>query len=443
MMRISNLTQTRTPLYFAIMAVMFIIVGQMQSWNLSLAILNLCLISAIMSLGINIQWGYAGLFNVGIMGFAALGGLAAVIISAPPVPEAWDAGGAGVLLSAVIAGITSIAAIAAYKLMPASRARMAAIIAICLIGFLSSRGMYITATAAIEKVEPARTGFLGGLGLPIVLAWPVGGALAGAIAWVIGKTALGLRSDYLAIATLGISEIIVAVMKNEDWMTRGVKNVNGLPRPVPYEIDLQQAQWFLDAAAWLGLDSVTFSSIFVKLCYAGLFTVVLVVIFILSQRALNSPWGRMIRAIRDNEVAASAMGKNITARHLQIFVLGSIVVGIAGAMLTTLDGQLTPAGYHPLRFTFLIWVMVIVGGSGNNMGAVLGGFLVWFVWIEAEPVGLWLVDVLTSGMGAEHPLRLHLVASAAHMRPITMGLVLLLVLRFSPRGLLPERVVKN
>ena len=291
MMRISNLTQTRAPLYFAIMAVMFIIVGQMQSWNLSLAILNLCLISAIMSLGINIQWGYAGLFNVGIMGFAALGGLAAVIISAPPVPEAWDAGGAGVLLSAVIAGITSIAAIAAYKLMPASRARMAAIIAICLIGFLSSRGMYITATAAIEKVEPARTGFLGGLGLPIVLAWPVGGALAGAIAWVIGKTALGLRSDYLAIATLGISEIIVAVMKNEDWMTRGVKNVNGLPRPVPYEIDLQQAQWFLDWVAWLGLDSVTFSSIFVKLCYAGLFTVVLVVIFILSQRALNSPWG--------------------------------------------------------------------------------------------------------------------------------------------------------
>ena len=93
MMRISNLTQTRAPLYFAIMAVMFIIVGQMQSWNLSLAILNLCLISAIMSLGINIQWGYAGLFNVGIMGFAALGGLAAVIISAPPVPEAWDAGG--------------------------------------------------------------------------------------------------------------------------------------------------------------------------------------------------------------------------------------------------------------------------------------------------------------------------------------------------------------
>ena len=87
----------------------------------------------------------------------------------------------------------------------------------------------------------------------------------------------------------------------------------------------------------------------------------------------------MMSAIRDNEVAASAMGKDITWRHLQVFVLGSAVVGIAGAMLTTLDGQFTPASYQPLRFTFLIWVMVIVGGSGNNLGAVIGGFIIWFL----------------------------------------------------------------
>ena len=77
---------------------------------------------------------------------------------------------------------------------------------------------------------------MGGLGFPILLAWPVGGLLAAGAAWIIGKTALGLRSDYLAIATLGISEIIIAILKNEDWMTRGVKNVAGIPRPVPYEI---------------------------------------------------------------------------------------------------------------------------------------------------------------------------------------------------------------
>ena len=147
----------------------------------------------------------------------------------------------------------------------------------------------------------------------------------------------------------------------------------------------------------------------------------------------------MMRAIRDNELAASAMGKNVTGRHLQVFVFGSAVVGIAGAMLTTLDGQFTPASYQPLRFTFVIWVMVIVGGSGNNWGAVLGGFVIWFFWIEAEPIGLWLMDLLTAGLAEDSGLRRHLLNSAAHMRLMTMGLILLLVLRFSPRGLIPEK----
>ena len=147
----------------------------------------------------------------------------------------------------------------------------------------------------------------------------------------------------------------------------------------------------------------------------------------------------MMRAIRDNETAARAMGKNVTKRHLQVFILGSAVCGIAGAMLTTLDGLLTPGTYQPLRFTFLIWVMVIVGGSGNNWGAVLGGFLVWFLWIEVEPIGLWLITNLTSTMAEDSAIRLHLLDSAAHMRLLTMGVILLLVLRFAPRGLIPER----
>ncbi|PIB23471.1 branched-chain amino acid ABC transporter permease [Amylibacter kogurei] len=433
------MTMNRNFLYFAIMAVLLVIVGQFQSWNLSLSILNLCLISAIMALGVNIQWGYAGLFNVGIMGFAALGGLAAVLISMPPVPAAWAAGGGGVLLSALAGAATIIGCIVAYAKLPKGRARSAIIVAIGVIGFFIMRGIFVPATDAIESVDAAKTGYLGGLGLPVILAWPIGGLLAGGVAWVIGKITLGLRSDYLAIATLGISEIIVAIMKNEDWMTRGVKNVNGLPRPVPFEIDLQQAEWFQNLSASLGQDVVIFSSIFVKLCYAGLFLAVLLAIFWLSERALKSPWGRMMRAIRDNEVSANAMGKDVTWRHLQVFVLGSMVVGIAGAMLTTLDGQLTPASYQPLRFTFLIWVMVIVGGSGNNMGAVLGGFVVWFFWVEAEPIGIWLMDTLTSGMAEDSGLRAHLLDSAAHMRLMTMGVILLLVLRFSPRGLLPEK----
>jgi branched-chain amino acid transport system permease protein len=147
----------------------------------------------------------------------------------------------------------------------------------------------------------------------------------------------------------------------------------------------------------------------------------------------------MLRAIRDNEVAAEAMGKDVTARHLQVFILGSAICGIAGAMMTTMDSQLTPGTYQPLRFTFLIWVMVIVGGSGNNLGSVLGGFLIWFLWVQVEPMGLWLMTAITSGMAEEAALKVHLIESAAHMRLLTMGLVLLLVLRFSPRGLIPEK----
>ena len=429
----------RSILLFAAMAVALALVGFVQSWSLALAIVNLCLISAVMSLGVNIQWGYAGLFNVGIMGFAALGGVTGVLISTPPVMAAWQAGGNGIIVSFFAALATILAAIFVMKKMPAGNLKRLVFIAVVIAGYFLTRNFFDPAVENIEAVEPAKTGFLGGVGLPILFSWIAGGILAAGAAWVVGKIALGLRSDYLAIATLGISEIIVAILKNEDWLTRGVKNVSGLPRPVPYEVDLQQTSWFQDLANVLGVTPIEFSSIFVKLCYAGLFGIVLLAVLWLSERALNSPWGRMMRAIRDNEISAEAMGKDVTGRHLQVFVLGSAVIGIAGAMLTTLDGQFTPASYQPLRFTFLIWVMVIVGGSGNNWGAVLGGFIIWFFWVEAEPMGLWLMDVLTAGMAEDNELREHLLDSAAHMRLMTMGLILLLVLRFSPRGLIPER----
>ncbi len=423
---------------FAVMGVLFLIVGVFQSWSLSLAIFNLCLISAIMSLGVNIQWGYAGLLNVGVMGFAALGGLAGVLISIDPVSEAISAGGGGILLSALIVmAIIAIISWCYFKLRGTQRTL--AIIIVGVVGYFVARSFFDPAVEAIEAVNPAGTGNLGGLGLPIILSWVVGGIFAAAAAWVVGKVSLGLRSDYLAIATLGISEIIVAMLKNEDWLTRGVKNVSGLPRPVPYEIDIQNSPFFLELAASWNVSIVDLSSIVVKLCYAALFIVVLLFVLWLSEKALNSPWGRMMRAIRDNEVAAEAMGKDVTGRHLQVFILGSAVIGVAGAMLTTLDGQFTPTSYQPLRFTFLIWVMVIVGGSGNNWGAVLGGFVIWFFWIEAEPIGLWLMEVITSGMAEDSALRAHLLKSAAHMRLMTMGVILLLVLRFTPRGLIPEK----
>lgn len=429
----------RAPLYFGAMAALIIAVGFIQSWNSALFILNMGLISAIMALGVNLQWGFAGLFNVGVMGFVALGGLAVVLVSTSPVGEAWQAGGARVLFALMLGVGTIVGAILLWKKLAKGRVRAFIVTAWIIAGFFIFRAVFDPAVAAIESVNPAISGNLGGLGLPVLIAWPVGGLFAAGAAWLVAKTALGLRSDYLAIATLGIAEIIIAVMKNEDWMGRGVKNVIGLPRPVPYEIDLQQSEWFIGMMQSIGADPVTASSIFVKLCYAGLFLAVILLLITAMQLALNSPWGRMMRAIRDNEVSSEAMGKDVTGRHLQIFVLGAAICGLAGAMMTTLDGQLTPASYQPLRFTFLVWVMVIVGGSGNNWGAVLGGLFIWFLWVEVEPIGRFIAQVLTSGLADDSGIKEVIMDRMVYIRPFTMGLVLLFVLRFNPRGLLPER----
>jgi branched-chain amino acid transport system permease protein len=431
---------TRNLALFAGVGLLFLLTGYIQSWNLALSILNLSLISAIMALGVNIQWGYAGLFNTGIMGFTALGGLAMVLVSARPVAEGWAAGGTGILAGLFIGAASIALAIFAYNRLPKGKWRTIGTLAIVAVGFVIYRAVFDPAVEAVEAFDPSTAGNIGGLGLPALVAWPVGGLLAGAAAWAIGKIALGLRSDYLAIATLGIAEIIIAVMKNEDWLARGVKNIIDLPRPapVPYEVDLQQAAGFVDWATRWGFDPVTASSIVVKLLYAGLFAAVLLAVIWLSERALNSPWGRMMRAIRDNEVSAAAMGKDVKRRHLQVFIIGSAVVGIAGAMYTSMAGQLTPGEYNPLRFTFLIWVMVIVGGSGNNWGAVLGGLLIGWLWLIVESLGPVVMGGIVAGL-SEGPLKSHLIDSAQHMRLLTMGVILLLVLRFSPRGLIPEK----
>ncbi|MDP4892147.1 branched-chain amino acid ABC transporter permease, partial [Cypionkella sp.] len=309
---------------FAAVGVLFLLTGMFQSWNLALQILNIGVISAIMALGVNMQWGYAGLFSTGIMGSVALGGLAVVIVSSKPVPEAWAAGGPRLLLGLGFGIAVLFAAIFAHRKMKPGRARGWTLAAILIGGFFAYRAIFDPAADAIEAFNPATAGNIGGLGLPSLLAWPVGGLFAGLAAWAIGKAVLGLRSDYLAIATLGIAEIVLAVMKNEDWLARGVKNIIDLPRPwpVPYEVDLQKSAEFLKLSNDWGLDATQASTIFVKLLYLLIFTVVLLAVIFLSERALNSPWGRMMRAIRDNEVAASAMGKDVTARHLQIFVIG-------------------------------------------------------------------------------------------------------------------------
>jgi branched-chain amino acid transport system permease protein len=430
----------RNVLLFAAVGMLFVATGLFQSWNLSLQILNIGILSAIMALGVNMQWGYAGLFSTGIMGSVALGGLAVVIVSSQPVPEGWALGGPRLLFGLGFGVLVMALAVFLYRRMQAGRARALVLTAVLVIGFFAYRAIFDPAAASIESFNPATAGNIGGFGLPSLVAWPVGAVFAGLAAWAIGKVALGLRSDYLAIATLGIAEIVLSVMKNEDWLARGVKNIIDLPRPwpVPYEVDLQADPAFVEMVTTWGATPIGASTIIVKLLYLVIFSLVLFGLIFLLERALNSPWGRMVRAIRDNEVSAAAMGKNVTRQHLQIFIIGSAIVGLAGAMLTSLEGQLTPNSYTPLRFTFLIWVMVIVGGSGNNWGAVLGGLLLGWLWLIVENAGPVSMAYLTMPLPAG-ALKSHLIEAAPHLRLVTLGAVLLLVLRFSPKGLIPEK----
>ena len=394
------------------------------------------------------------------MGYTALGGLAVVLVSVAPVPEAWSAGGLSLIFCLLI--ICLITLLIKYLIKNKNIENKTFIISSVIIsGIIILRFISAPAIESIESVDPAKTGFLGGLGLPVLLSWIVGGLFAAGVAFVVGKIALGLRADYLAIATLLIAEIIVSIIKHEDWLARGVKNVIGLKRPAPYEIDLQNSEWFINLVEKFNSTKLNMiisiserkdqlsqlvinaSSIYVKLCFSGLFLIVVVALLILTQRALYSPWGRKMRAIRDNEISASAMGKNVVKEHLLIFILGSAIVGLAGAMMVTNDGLFTPGSYRPMRYTFVIWVMVIVGGTGNNFGAILGGFAVWFLWVQAAPMSLFLINFFTANLPETNEIKIHLINSAPYFRFLIIGIGLLIIMRYRPQGILPEKIVKH
>ena len=377
---------------------------------------------AILALGLTIQWGYAGQFNAGVMGFVALGGYCAMAFSVPVNGAFWDSELPGELARVLLYG--AAAAVLVYGATKLDRLgvpkTLRTVIAVVLAVVL-----YLVVISLLRGVTgeiQSRAGFIGGLGLPAWTGWIVGGALAGAVGYFIGHICLGLRSDYLAIATLGIAEIIKAFLKNSDWLTRGTATVSPLPWPTPGPAELG---FTLARAVYLSVTAV-----------------VIAVIFFLLHRAYHAPWGRMIRAIRDNEVSAAAMGKDINKRRLEIFVLGCILMGIGGGMLGTFNSLFDPDGYLPLNHTFLVLVMVILGGPGNNLGTLFGAVAVYLIWIMSEPLALALMS-LAVHLGdlwfAWEPPR-NIESRALQARVFVIGLLITLVLRFAPQGLLPEKV---
>ncbi|MEX0860878.1 MAG: branched-chain amino acid ABC transporter permease, partial [Cucumibacter sp.] len=308
-------------------------------------------------------------------------------------------------------------------------------IALTVLAWIVAYGLYRS------QIDPAASyiesegggGWVGGMGLHPLLGWAFGGVLAAGAAYIVGRISLGLRTDYLAIATIGISEIIRALLKNADWLTRGTLTVSPIPWPTPLPQDFQ---------AW-GV-SIPVSFVYARLGLLAVVAVVLLIALVLVQRAYEGPWGRMMRAIRDNHIASASMGKDVKRRQLEIFVLGSVLIGIGGSMLTSINQIYDPGAYQPINYTFLLWVVVIVGGAGNNYGAILGALLIYVSWIVSDPLAQNLFGALSDastriGWGAIPEIE----TRSSQMRVFLLGFVIVAALRWAPQGLLPERIRRD
>ena len=289
---------------------------------------------AIITLGLNLQWGYTGLFNVGVAGFVALGAYTSALLTTPP-----------------------------------------------------------------------QAGHLAGLNWPVAAGMVAAMLVTGLVGAVVGALALRLRQDYLAITTFGIAVTIQLFANNATALTGGPFGVQFIPKPLQ---------------AWLG-TGLTWT-----MAYLALALALLGVAYVALEKLVNSPWGRVLRAIREDEDAASALGKASFVFRLQSFVIGSMLMGLGGAVYAHFVGFIAPDDFLPI-LTFQLWAMLIVGGSGNNRGAILGAFVVWGFWSAAG--GLmrgWVPQ-------AEQ-------ARAAALQVVLIGCLIALMLVLRPKGIWGEQL---
>ncbi len=410
----------------------------MSGSSTGLANIFLLLVSALayglVALGLNLQFGYGGLFNLAIMGLMMVGAMGVTSISMPINGAFWSSDGPFLLLKALGAAAFGVVLVMLARQVKRLGASGTLQFWVSLIAWFVAYLVYRTQIdPAADYIEHHSPGWIGGLGLPIWVGWAAGAALAGVAAFVIGRISLGLRSDYLAIATIGMSEIIRAFIKNMDWLTRGTLTVSPIPWPVT------TVQSYLTAG-----DDTTTAFTLARGGFLALMIVILAVVIFGIERAYGGPWGRMMRAIRDNYIAASSMGKNVTERQLQLFVLGSVLIGLGGAILATFTQLFDPSGYTPINHTFLIWVMVIVGGAGNSYGALFGAVFIYLVWSLSDPVSHEAFDQVSALL--KHfgwPAIPDVDSRASQMRVFVLGLVITLALRYAPRGVIPEVIRRS
>jgi branched-chain amino acid transport system permease protein len=295
--------------------------------------LTTALTYGLMCLGLNLQWGQTGLFNVGVAGFAAIGAYASAMLTTP-AGNHW-----------------------------------------------------------------------GGYGLPIFVGWIGAMVASGLAAAIIGAITLRLRADYLAITTFGIAIVIQLFALNAQSVTGGAFGIGFIPRPF---VSLAEHALAFDLANLALVAAVT------------------LLVFLALERLVRSPWGRVLRAIREDETAARSLGKNSNRFRLQAFVLGSAVIGLAGAMQGHFIGFIAPENYLS-AITFQVWAMLIIGGSGNNKGALLGAVLVWALWSAS---GAAMTEIFPPEQQAR----------AAALQIVAIGVLMAAILLLRPRGLLGEAV---
>lgn len=259
-------------------------------------------------------------------------------------------------------------------------------------------------TAGILTTSPSDN-HLGGFDLHFVFGLLGAMTISALIGLIIGLITVNLRTDYLAIATIGIAEIIRLFFTNEAWLTYGTRGMS------------------VDRPALQALPGFSLIPNY-NLWFMFLILALVAGVFFLAERLRKGPWGRVLRGIRENETAVQASGKNIMRFRLEAFVIGAGFMGLGGALYAHFVAFISPEAFDPMFATFLIWVMLIAGGSGSNRGAVLGAFVIWAVW-SATPM---LAALLPSG----------LIAQASSLRVMLVGILLIVILRWRPEGILGE-----
>jgi branched-chain amino acid transport system permease protein len=247
---------------------------------------------------------------------------------------------------------------------------------------------------------------IGGFELFYPVALVGGILLSGLIAWVVGILTIRLRRDYLAIATFGVAVAFENLMRNAEWLSGGAKGMRGFERP--FEVSIA--------------DPFVFNIIF--FCFS---VSVLLGVYLFLEKLIRSPFGRLLRAIREDEVAAQSLGKAPNRVRLTAFVVGSMIMGLAGGLYATFYAFVSPQDVLP-TLTFQIWAMLIVGGSGNNQGGILGAFLIWAAWTASG----WMLSKFA-------PIEAQLYTGT--LQYIMIGMIIVGMLLWRPQGLLPEKLI--